>query len=152
MKTKTKNKKPIAIIFLIIWMAYMVFRGILKAINYQRIDTNKQIFGTFAIFDYGVDILLMVAFIVLIFLFIKRVPKSWKYFIYLSLFMILGIVVGTIYNFIAIDRIVSVLTVQIPPKIFLISNVIGSTLLIVFYCLLIYLAYRNRNYFKRSKK
>ena len=148
MKTKSR-KTQFAIMLIIAWMVYMIFRGILKAINYQRIEVNRQIFGTFAVIDYFIDILIMLTLIVLVYLFIKKSPKAWKYFIYLNSFMILGVVVGTIYNFIAIDKIVDTLTVHITPKAFLISNVVGSTFLIVFYLLLAYLAYRNRTYFKK---
>lgn len=146
-----KKRISITIIFVIVWMFYMVLRGIFKLLNYNRIEFNKKIFGNFALIDYWIDVLIFILFIIFIFLFIKKVPKTWKYFIYFITFLISGIVVRNIYNFLLADKIVALLGLNIPPTVFLISTVVSSLVIIVFYSLIIYLVYKNRSYFKNEK-
>jgi len=145
------QKRTIAITLVIVWMFYIILRGTLKAINYNRIELNKKIFGTFAIVDYWIDIFILIAFILFVFLFIKRIPKTWKYFIYFIDFLIIGVIIGMVYNLFVIDKIVDVLSVSITPATFLISNVLTSLFFIAFYFLIIYLVYTNRSYFKDAK-
>jgi hypothetical protein len=61
----------------------------------------------------------------------------------------LGIIVGNIYNFFVINKIINILAPENSSGIFLISSIIGSIFIIAFYSLIIYLVYKKRNYFNR---
>jgi|SRR3989344_248979 len=159
MKNKTKkyskNKKtPISIILIIVWMFLMVFRGFGKLINIRKFELNQMLFGkTFALINYFMDIMILIVFIILITLFMKRSRNAWKYFIYLMLFLILGVIIGSIYGLIYSEKFVDVVISQrginFPPQFFIFAMIIGLIIVILFYSLLIYLVYKNRNYFKR---
>lgn len=154
MKSKNntqKRKRPMGITLVIIWICYMVLRGILKAIDYSRIEISRKIFGTFGLVDYWIDIFILLAFVVFIPLFIKRIPSTWKYFIGFISFLILGIIIGNVYNFFVMDKIVEILKINLPPTVYLISTIVGSLFIVIFYVLIIYVVYKNRSYFGDMK-
>lgn len=155
MKTKNKlnkkKKRPVAITLVIVWMFYMVLRGIFKAFNFERLELNKQIFGTlFALVNYWIDIAILILFVVFIILFIKKIPKTWKYFIYLISFLILGVIISIVYNILYFDKMASIILPNgFTPTLLVVTSVVTYILLLVFYLIIIYFVYKNRGYFEK---
>src|SRR3989344_3446142 len=148
---KSKQKPPIAITLLLVWIGYMICRGILKILDIERIEENKQIFGNFALVDYWIDVVILIALIITLFLFIKRYINTWKYIIGTVIFLMIGVVVGQIYVFVLADKIISIAGQDIPRSVFLFSSIISSIFLLVFYSFVIFEAYKNRAYFPKSR-
>jgi|SRR3989344_6869420 len=143
------SKRPPTITFLLIWISYMILRGFLKLINVEKIEQNKQIFGWFAIVNYWIDIAILIVFIIILFSFIKRRANTWKYFIGLIIFLIIGTIVGQIIAFTHADKIIALVGEDLPLSIFLISSVISSIFLITFYVFIAIVTYRKRRYFNK---
>lgn len=150
MKTKNnikkKEKTPISIVLIIIWMGYMAFRVLSKLINLKRFELNSQLLGeSMARFNYIMDAIILVAFIILIVFFILRKRNSWKYFIYLIAILIIGHIIGLFY----IDKLKILLPLDSPEaENFVVTfTYIITFLLILFHSFLIYIVYKKRNYF-----
>ena len=146
-KQQKKDRGPIAIIFAIIWMFYMILHIIGKKLDPSRLDISKTLYGNFAIFDYFIDFLILIALCIIIFLFIKRKYNSWKYFIYLIGFLIIGVVVGEFLVILWLKNFVTFF--QTSKTSFLATTISTSILLILFYLFLIYLVYKNKDYFEK---
>jgi len=150
MKTKNnvkeKGKKSISIVLIIIWMGYMILRNILKLLNTERFELNSVIFGkSFTLFNWVADFLIAIAFLVVIVLFFLRKRNSWKYFIYLMVILIIGVIISLFY----IDQLKVLLPSdsQEAESFVLVFTYIINFLLILFYSLLAYIVYKKKEYF-----
>src|SRR3989344_2575947 len=120
---KNNSKRQITITLLLIWISYMIFRGILKLFNLGKVELNKQIFGTFAIVNYWIDALILLGFIAILILFIKRKWNTWRYIIGMTLFLILGTLFGQVLAFVMADKFISVVGEDLPRVFFLASSI-----------------------------
>ncbi len=148
---------PISIILIILWMFYMVARGFAKLINIKELELNKLFFGVmFSWINYFIDIFILISFIILIVLFLKRYKNTWRYLIYLVSFLILGIIISMIYMFLSLDKLTLLMNTfgipsNFPMEIFIIFYIIIYFILLLFYSFIIYFTYKNKNYFNHKK-
>ncbi len=147
---KDMKKRPIAITLIIAWMIYIVMRNFFKLFNFgERFELNKLVLGReLAIINYISDVIILIAFVILIFLFIHRIKNSWKYFIVIMIFLTIGALTAIFY----IDKGLSILPKEIPKDSFYPFVIVAISLITAFYIFLIYVVYKNRNYFNKSYK
>jgi len=147
MKNKnSKSKMPISIVLIIVWMFFMIIRTIVKLISLERFQLNKLFFGSnLALFNYIIDAIILVAFIIIITLFILRKRNSWKYFIVLMAVLIIGVIMSMFY----VSSTIAILFTNSPDEVSFIKTFTYMTLflLILFYALLAYVVYRKKEYF-----
>lgn len=148
---RQQKKRPIAITLLLVWIGYMIFRGILKSINLERLELNKQILGKFAIINYWIDLGILIVFILIFICLIKRRANTWRYLIAIVVFLMIGTVIGQILSIILANKIIAISGQDLPRSVFLFSMIISSIILLVFYSFVIFETYKNRFYFTKSK-
>ena len=151
-KKQTKRKTPISIILIIIWMFIAVISLLFKQFNIEQLTQNKVLLGeTPGLFNYYIDFIVLIAFIIFIILFFKRRENTWKYFIGFIIFLILGDIIGLIYGTLNADKIVATTELSSDfSQFILIGTIILFFIHLAFYSLVIYFMYKNRNYFKKK--
>jgi hypothetical protein len=145
-KNKTsgiKKKMPFSLKLVFVWMIFMIIRGIAKLTNLTRLEENYVLLGkVMGIINYGIDAIVLVAFVILISMFIIRKRNTWKYFVSLMVFLMIGLLIGLIY----IPNMLTMIPVE-SQNFVLIGTIVGQILLFLFYALLISIVYRKRRYF-----
>ncbi len=147
-----KQKKPVSIILITIWMFIATIGLLIKQFNFERISLNAEFLGGFlSLANYAIDWLVLVVFIVFIFLFIKRKEKVNKYFIFFILFLIIGDVIGFVLGFFNMERLSQVAPYigEIPQSLLIFVSVISFVINLVIYLLIIYFTKKHRQYFSR---
>ncbi len=145
-KLVTKKKMPFSLKLIFIWMIFMVIRGLAKLTNLARLEENYTLLGkAMAITNYVIDAIVLVAFVILICMFLLRKKNTWKYFILLIGFMMIGVLISFAY----LPKILELLPIESQDFV-LIWTVGGQILLLLFYTLLIFIAYRKRGYFQHG--
>ncbi len=143
---ETKKKMPFSLKLIFIWMVFIVIRGLAKLTNLGRLEENYLLLGKpMAITNYVIDSIVLVAFVILICLFILKNKNFWKYFVGIIVFMITGVLVGFIY----LPGTISLFPSE-AQSFALISTIIMQILLLLFYTLLIFIVYRKRGYFQHG--
>lgn len=145
-KNKTfiaKKKMPFSLKLIFVWMILMVIRGLAKLINITKLENNYILLGkAMAITNYVIDAIILVALVILISMFLIKKRNAWKYFILLIGFMMTGVLISFAY----LPRILELMPIE-SQSFVLIWTIGGQILLLLFYALLIFIAYRKRSYF-----
>ncbi|MBU0760157.1 MAG: hypothetical protein KJ600_04220 [Nanoarchaeota archaeon] len=152
-RNTAKKKRPLSITLIIVWIILAIIRGVSKIFASDRIEINKQIFGsTFSFVNYGIDILILIGFVIFLFMFVKRKRDTWKYFIYFLAFLMIGVLTGTSLMFLNFEKFAE-LTVSASGKsladILPIFLFISPILVLGFYALVMYFVKKNRIYFEK---
>lgn len=156
MKKQSKSKSarmPTSFILIVIWMFIAIFSLISKLFNFSRFRLNQQILGKgLAIFDYFMDALIFVGFIVFIIMFFRKTKNTWKYFIWFMGVLALGEIVGLILGFVNLDKFIELIGstgLGISNGFFAISMIISFIFNLVIYGLIIYYTNKNKQWFKK---
>jgi len=147
-----KQKKPISIVLIIIWMFIAAFSLLIKQFNFERIDTNAKFLGEIlSIANYTFDWIILGIFIIFIFMFFKRKEQVNKFFIFFILFLILGDLIGFTLGFLNIKEIeqTTLYSQEIPQSFLIIVSVISFIINLIIYLLIIYFTKKHKKYFSQ---
>ena len=106
-KMNKKKSMPTSFILIMIWMFIAVYSIISKLLDPTRFALNVQLMGfSLTLFDYFMDLLILVGFVIFIYMFFKRLGGVKKYFHKFIYVLILGEIAGLIIGIINLNKVV----------------------------------------------
>jgi hypothetical protein len=142
-----KNKTPLSIVLIIVWIGLAILNLIFRQINLEKLYSNIQIIGkTIAIANYVVDFFILLGFVFFFIFLLMKKKRIWKFFRYFILFLVLGEVIGIflfVFNF---DKffLESGFSNYISIEYFIVIYAFMFMLRLIFYAFVIYFVNKNR--------
>jgi len=152
-RKKQKKKMPFSFKLIVAWMVIAVISTVSKLSDSSRLISNQEVMGYgLAMFDYYMDFLILIAFIIFIILFLRRGRNTWKYFIWFSFFLILGVFVGLMVGIANAETLMEVNNLSesgLSTNFFVISIIASAIIEFLIYGLMIYFVRKNQGWFKK---
>ena len=146
-----KNKAPISITLIIIWIVLAGISTLLKQFDMSRLELNKQILGSsLGILNYFADWVIFGLFIFFLILFLKRKPRTVMYFNYFIILQMIGLIISLFFSINHVQEIVDAYSQpSVPHMFYILAFVIVILIQLFVYSLIIYFTNKNKKYFNK---